>query len=618
MNLSPFILKDVVLVGGGHAHVHVIKMFGMKPMPGVRVTLVTKDVITPYSGMLPAYVSGIYSHDECHIDLGVLCSWASVRLIQAEVCNIRTGNLGKEVHCTDGRPPIPYDVLSVDIGISPASMPGIDDFSNITPVKPIDGFARRWDVILSRVLQSDGQREMNLVVVGGGAGGTELAFAIKERLNLELKKLLRDSSFIKVSLVNRGGELVSSHGKGVRDIIMQKAKAKNISIYLDCEILTARRRVGINDPGTELVAADGRVISFDEAIWCTQAAGQSWLKNTGLETTSEGFVVVKPTLESANVPGVFACGDISHNQQHPRPKAGVFAVRAGPPVNENIRRFLLGQDLEPWEPQDQFLGIIGTGTRHGIASKGALAVEGGFLFTLKDKIDVTWMDTYGKALPDKEEMMKKMAEQQASSGVNVAAAGNEALMAMARASGQDETAARLLKEAAMRCGGCGSKVGSSVLSRALARLRRGGFLAEGGPTTGAGSAGGESVLVAGIGDDAALVKPAGQGMLQVHTIDYFRSFINDPFVFGQIAMIHALSDCHAMNADAQTALAMCVLPYGPPSQTEALLIQLLAGACKVLREDNCCLAGGHTSEGAELALGFAVNGVADPGSWSIL
>lgn len=193
MTASP-VVKDLVLVGGGHSHVHVIKMFGMQPEPGVQLTLVTRDVETPYSGMLPGYVAGYYTRAECHIDLAKLCAFANCRLIHAEAIHIDTNN--KQVFLR-GRPPVSYDVLSLDIGSAPKpsvqARTGQPSVSSITPVKPIDGFCARWETILSRILSADASVTQRIAVVGGGAGGVELALSMQVLVQLYLP-LLSDSS----------------------------------------------------------------------------------------------------------------------------------------------------------------------------------------------------------------------------------------------------------------------------------------------------------------------------------------------------------------------------------------------------------------------------------------
>ena len=164
-NLSP-VVKDLVLVGGGHSHVAVLKRFGMKPVPGLRLTLITRDIDTPYSGMLPGFIAGHYSYDECHIDLGPLARFAGARIYHAEVEGLDITN-GKVIAA--GRPPIAYDLLSINTGSRPDSIdvPGVDEFA--IAAKPIDLFLQKWQALIEKLRASSGQ--FRVIVVGGGAGG---------------------------------------------------------------------------------------------------------------------------------------------------------------------------------------------------------------------------------------------------------------------------------------------------------------------------------------------------------------------------------------------------------------------------------------------------------------
>ena len=208
------IFKDLVLVGGGHSHAHVLKMWGMNPEPGVQLTLVTRDVDTPYSGMLPGYVAGSYTWRECHIDLAKLAAFAGARLIHAEACGLDTA--AKQLHLR-GRPPIAYDVISIDIGSAPkpvSSSPAgaarpmaaasesvyVNTLPTITPVKPIDGFCKRWDRILQRVLSMPDDAAMRIAVVGAGAGGVELALSMERRFRHELTVAGRSTVGLQVGL----------------------------------------------------------------------------------------------------------------------------------------------------------------------------------------------------------------------------------------------------------------------------------------------------------------------------------------------------------------------------------------------------------------------------------
>uniref|UniRef100_A0A7S2I9W4 Selenide, water dikinase n=1 Tax=Haptolina brevifila TaxID=156173 RepID=A0A7S2I9W4_9EUKA len=578
------IFKDLVLIGGGHSHAHVLKMWGMQPEPGVQLTLITRDVDTPYSGMLPGYVAGAYTWRECHIDLAKLAAFSGARLVHAEACGL---DLKEKRVLLKGRPPIAYDVLSIDIGSAPKPVVNADasaahaptsesSLPSVTPVKPIDGFCKRWDAILARVLSLPSGAKVRVSVVGAGAGGVELALSMQARLRRELVAHGRRAESLELSLIGR--RLMPQHAAGVRSIFEAMLVKRGVRLLLG-------RGVSEATP-TELRCTDGSVVTYDEAIWCTQGGAADWLRQTGLALDPSGFIAVHPTLESISSPSVFAAGDVAAVLKYPRPKAGVFAVRQGMPLANNLRRSLLGQPLAPFVPQSSFLGLIGDGDGACVASRGAMALEASWLWTLKDHIDRTWMYGYQDGLPPPMSTGGMGMSGDAADPPPVAlASGQEALDALSHAS--------------MRCGGCGAKVGVSVLNRVMARLREGSLLPADPPAV---------ILGLDAPDDCAVLAPSS--LASVHTVDFFRSLIDDPFVFGQVAANHALSDCHAMNAQPIGALAIAVVPYGLDAKVEECLFQMMAGASRTLSEAGCSLLGGHSCEGADLSLGFAVTGSA--------
>ncbi|MGB5651843.1 MAG: FAD-dependent oxidoreductase, partial [Sedimenticolaceae bacterium] len=171
------VVKDLVLVGGGHAHVTVLRRFGMRPVPGIRLTLITRDIHTPYSGMLPGYVAGHYDFDQCHIDLGPLARFAGARLYHAEVEGLDLDG-GKVI--ARGRPAVGFDLLSINTGSRPRTLEVPGALQHAMPVKPIDNWLVQWQALQQRVLASKGV--FRIVVVGGGAGGVELALSTQYRL----------------------------------------------------------------------------------------------------------------------------------------------------------------------------------------------------------------------------------------------------------------------------------------------------------------------------------------------------------------------------------------------------------------------------------------------------
>jgi selenide,water dikinase len=554
------IVKDLVLVGGGHSHVTVLKRFGMKRLPGVQITVICRDVHTPYSGMLPGYIAGHYDFDESHIDLGPLTRFAGARFYHDEAVRLDTAN--KLVLCRN-RPPVPYDVVSVNIGSTPRTVdvPGASE--NVVPVKPINRFIAHWERLSERVLAHDGRARIG--VVGAGAGGVELTLSLQYRLGRELAALGRNAGGLDFHLVTDTATILPTHNNRVRAKFEHLLAERGVSVHLGHQVAEVEKG--------RLACADGFALELDEILWVTAAGAASWLAESGLAVDDEGFVQVDDCLQSLSHPGVFAAGDIAAVVNHPRPKSGVFAVRQGPPLTRNLRRALTGRRLRPFRPQEKFLSLIGTGDGKAVSSKRSWALEGRAIWLWKDWIDRRFMRKYNE-LPEMDE----------DDGVEIA-------RGLA-----DKGAIKELSAIAMRCGGCGAKVGSTVLARALGQLE---------PVAR------DDILVGLHEPDDAAVAEVPPGKVMVHTVDYFRSFIDDPYVFGQVAANHSLGDIFAMGAEPQSALAIATVPYGVEAKIEDQLFQMLSGALKVLRECNTALVGGHTSEGAELALGFSVNGLAD-------
>lgn len=554
------IVKDLVLIGGGHSHVAVLKSFGMKPIPGVRLTLIARDVQTPYSGMLPGYVSGHYSFDEAHVDLRPLCQFASSRLYHDSAIRIDTVN--KQVICAN-RPPVSYDLLSVNIGSRPEinSVPGAAEFT--TSVKPINRFVDRWHQLLERVLSQAGPHRIG--VVGAGAAGVEILLAIQYRLKTELGRQQRETEQLEFHLISKSDRIMPAFVPGVTERFERILKERGVHVH------RGEQATQVTNNGLEL--SNGETLSLDETLWVTGASAPTWLKDSGLDIDESGFISANDNLQSTSHTDIFAAGDIVNVINHPRPKAGVFAVRQGKPLSNNLRRALLNRPLKAFKPQKTLLALVTSGDKNAIASKAGWHFEGAKLWAWKDWIDRRWMLKYI-------DLPEMTVEETSKLDRGLA----------------DQDTLKEISAIAMRCGGCGAKVGASVLSRAISDLK---------------PAPRKDILIGLHEPDDAAVVEVPAGIVMVHTVDYFRSFIDDPYIFGQIAANHALSDIFAMGAEAQSALAIATIPFGIEVKVEDTLRQLMAGAMLVLNDANAALVGGHTSEGAELALGFSVNGIAD-------
>lgn len=554
------VLKDVVLVGAGHAHVGVLRNFGMNPVPGVRLTLITRQVHTPYSGMLPGLIAGHYDFDQVHIDTGPLARFAGARLYQAEVTGF---DLDRRLVICKGRPPVAYDLMSIDIGSTPggADVPGVRE--NAIPVKPIDQFLERFETARARVLASGGRARIG--VVGGGAAGVELALSLRERLMRDVAAAGGDPGSLRVVVLSASPSILPALPGGARRRLERILRERGI------EVLAGARVTGIEG---RKVSIDGRPQEMmDEVFWTTQARPAPWLAETALKLDARGFIAIDDRLRSVSHADVFAAGDVASMVGRDLPKSGVYAVRQGPYLAENIRRSLAGRELSCYKPQGDALYLVSTGDRYAVGTRNGLSFEGAWVWRWKDHIDRTFKDKFN-VLPEMAQPAPQM-----SSGI------------------ADRNAVAEIPALAMRCGGCGAKIGADVLSRALAGI----------------SPEPRDDVRVGLDapDDAAIVENGGP-LLSVQTVDYFRAIVDDPYTFGRIAANHALGDIFAMGAEPQTAMAIATLPYGIETKLEADLKDLLSGANEMLKEAGCALVGGHTSEGAELAIGFAITGLVAP------
>ena len=520
-------IRDVVLVGGGHSHVQVLRSFGMKPQPGARLTIISREVRTPYSGMLPGHVAGYYQRDDIHIDLGPLAAFAGARLIADEVVGLDTDAQRLQLQ---SHPDLHYDLLSINSGAVPV---GVGDHG--IAVKPIGQFLPKLDEVCGHT--SPGE---TIAVVGGGAGGVELTLALRRRLGSEVRLLLATD------------ELLVGHAQAARRRLTHALQRSDVEVVTGFRAHTADAR--------GIVANDGARLEAEHVFWVTGVSAPSWPAAAGLATDSDGFIKVDRRLRSVSHGQIFAAGDVACLVEQPRPKSGVYAVREGPTLTANLRRAVAGKRLRTFRAQRRFLSLIGTGDGRAVASKGPWVASGRWAWHWKDWIDRRFMRRFTE-LPQ-----MPAPEWELPSNLEV------------------------LAPSAMRCGGCGAKLGADPLRRVLERLP---------PQPG------DQVLL-GIGDDAAVI--SNQGPATVLTVDGFRSLVSDPYLFGRITAHHALNDVFAMGGRGIAALALATVPLMAENLMEEDLYQLLRGAVDVLNAHGVALVGGHSAEGAELSLGLTVTG----------
>ncbi|MCT4370768.1 FAD-dependent oxidoreductase, partial [Yangia mangrovi] len=408
--------RDLVLIGGGHSHALLLRMWGMKPLPGARLTVINPGPTAPYSGMLPGFVSGHYARDELDIDLVKLARFAGARVILGAVTGLDCA--ARQVQVA-GRAPIGFDLASVNIGVTSA-MPDLPGFAeHALPAKPLGPFASAW------AAYRDGSGAASAAVIGGGVAGAELACAMAFALQQRGRPA-------QVHLIERATAVTALRPRAALRLRNALA-AQGVTLIENAEVTE------VTDRGLRL--ADDREV---DAAFVTGAAGaraQGWLQESGLDL-QDGFIKVAPTLQSSD-PAIFAAGDCAHLTETPRPKAGVFAVREAPILLHNLRAALEGRtDLRAYRPQRDYLKLISLGRKSALADKAGLALSGPLMWRWKDHIDRTFMRKFN----DLPQMTPPPLPRHHAEGMEEAL-GSKPM-----------------------CGGCGAKVGRDALASALSIL----------------------------------------------------------------------------------------------------------------------------------------------------
>jgi len=407
---------DLVLIGGGHTHALVLRKWGMNKLPGARLTVIHPGPTAPYSGMLPGYVAGHYGRDALDIDLIRLARFAGARVVPGEATGIDLE--ARQVHVT-GRPPIGFDLASVNVGIT-SDMPDMPGFGeHAVPAKPLGPFAAKWQGFL------DGPEPGEVAVIGGGVAGAELAMAMANALST------RERSGNRVTLIDNARAL---------SVLGDKAQAhiRHAMHELGVEVIEDAQIRSVHSDHLEL--SDGRRVPARFITGTAGARALNWLGETGL-ALKDGFIEVDQMLRSSD-PRVFAAGDCVHLSQSPRPKAGVFAVREAPVLYHNLRASMTGDPLRRYRPQRDYLKLISLGEKAALAEKFGTVWAGPLMWRWKDRIDQKFMDQF-RELP---EMEPGEVPAMHTTGLPEAV-GDKPL-----------------------CGGCGAKVGRGALRGALAAL----------------------------------------------------------------------------------------------------------------------------------------------------
>ena len=545
---------NVVLWGIGHTNAHVVRMWKMKPPADSQLICVSNNPIVTYSGMLPGVLAGQYRPEQMQIDLVRLTSAVGSQLIIDDVTGI---DRKKRLLLFDRRAPLEYDLLSIGIGSQPSfegvTLSGTEAF---VPVKPMQSFIERLRLRLETCAQRS--RRVRVLIVGGGVGSIEIAMCLRsaflrrnEALTSPLSNTVKILERLDVILCTGGANI----GKGLSESCAGKLRKQLKAMAIEVQTSTRVNQISNSYCDT----TDNKKITTDLVIWATDAQAIPVLRKLDLPVDERGFLLTLPTLQSTRDKHIFAVGDAGTLNESPTAKAGVFAVRQGPILFENIARSINDQPLIHYVPQRKFLKLVNIGDGTAIAEYGSRSRQGRFWWWLKNRIDSRFVEMYQDYSP--------APPMQSDDDLDVSSTP-------------------------MRCLGCGGKIGGEILSDALASLDQ--------PQHP------DVILGLNGSDDAAIIRTYDNQVTA--TTDFFAAPLTDPYLVGRIAAINSLSDLFVMGSRPTAGLATVQIPEGHPKAQARILRQVMTGASHEFSLASAAIAGGHTIAGPQLLVGFTVLG----------
>lgn len=366
----------LVLAGGGHSHLAVLKRLGEQPPANTLVTVISRRSTMLYTGMIPGLIAGHYEYNDCTIDLAVLSRYAGAEFIQSELTSI---NADDQTVAMDNGNRLTYDLLSVNTG-GIASIPNhVNDNAAIIPVKPVEQLLAGVEGVEHAIQHSFST--VTITVVGGGAGGIELLLALHTRLTQSASHC-----HLQWQIITSANDILFDHNHFVRHKLRSLLASRNIRLITNERVNAYNNSYIISDSGNRYYS--------DFIIWATGVQPPSWINQSGLAMDAYGFIDTNPFLQSSSHHNVFAAGDVAGSLTTPLPKAGVFAVRQGQTLADNLLRIINGADLLKSSTSKRALALISTGDRYAIASRGKIYFSGKWLWLLKDQIDRRFVRRY--------------------------------------------------------------------------------------------------------------------------------------------------------------------------------------------------------------------------------
>jgi selenide,water dikinase len=360
-------MRRLMLVGGGHAHLHVLQQLARKPIPDAEVVLVSPDDSHLYSGMVPGYIQGQYEASALRVDLAALVRCAKVTLVRATAEGVDVADHA----IVTGAERIPFDYCSLDVGCDAAGAHVVGMHEHALALRPV---ARAVE-LRARVdaLVAAATRPLVVTVVGGGAGGTEIAFAIERRLASTAHGGL-------VTIVEREREVLGAFAPEVRELAHRLLRERGIGLILGARVTGVSR--------TAVTLDAGATVPADLVVWMAGASAPAMLTRSDVPKDDNGYLLVDRSLRAVDGAPVWGAGDCVTMRDRPDvARAGVYAVREARILDRSLRSALGHGRRKRYTPHRSHLDLINTGDDKAILRWRGLSLHNRWAWRLKDRID---------------------------------------------------------------------------------------------------------------------------------------------------------------------------------------------------------------------------------------
>jgi len=361
--------KQVVFVGGGHAHLLSLKNAGQFVRAGAEVTLVGPDRFHYYSGMGPGMLSRIYKPEQVRFDVQSMVESRGGKFVKGKVISLDPAN---RTLALEGGEEIPYDLVSLNIGsyVPMDRIPGAEGEG--IPVKPIENLELARESILKKFRNGIPK----VLLIGAGPAGVELAGNIW--------RLARShNAQAEITLASSRDGILPNLDEKVGRVAQRSLSQRGIKILSNFRVGSMGKGLARSQSGLD--------VPYDVAILTIGITPQRIFADSGVETSKDGALLVNDYLQSTSHPDIFGGGDCIAVRGKRLDRVGVYAVREAPILLRNLLAMLKGEDLKAFKPQRRYLLILNLGDGTGLFVRGSWIWKGRLAFTFKNYLDMSFM-----------------------------------------------------------------------------------------------------------------------------------------------------------------------------------------------------------------------------------